>query len=69
MAENIMNKLRIAFSEIKHHHENGEFSCQFSCGIASFPDFDNIISLGNEADKALYEAKESGRNKVVCRHP
>lgn len=69
IAENIMNKLRIAFSEIKHHHENGAFSCQFSCGIASFPDFDNVILLGNEADKALYEAKESGRNKVVCRNP
>ena len=66
-AEDIMNKLRIAFSEISHFHENGGFSCQFSCGITSFPDFENTIALSNEADKALYEAKESGRNKVVCR--
>lgn len=65
-AENVMNKLRIAFSEINHNHENGQFSCQFSCGIASYPDFNTAIALGNEADKALYEAKNSGRNKVVC---
>jgi diguanylate cyclase (GGDEF)-like protein len=66
-AEMIMNKLRVAFSEINHFHEKGGFNCQFSCGITSFPDFKNGIALGNEADKALYEAKESGRNKVICR--
>lgn len=67
IAQKIMNELRIAFSEINHYHEKGSFKCQFSCGISSFPDFNNSISLSNEADKALYEAKESGRNKVVCR--
>jgi diguanylate cyclase (GGDEF)-like protein len=67
LAGMIMNKLRIAFSEINHFHENGSFSCQFSCGITSFPDFKSGIALGNEADKALYEAKETGRNKVVCK--
>ena len=67
VAQKIMDELRIAFSEIKHYHESGTFSCQFSCGLSSFPDFKNEKSLGNEADKALYEAKESGRNKVVCR--
>jgi diguanylate cyclase (GGDEF)-like protein len=66
-AQKIMDKLRIAFSEINHYHENGNFTCHFSCGISSFPDFKNENILSNEADKALYEAKESGRNKVVCR--
>jgi diguanylate cyclase (GGDEF)-like protein len=66
-AQKIMNKLRVAFSEINHYHENGSFKCQFSCGISSFPNFTDSISLSNEADKALYEAKETGRNKVICR--
>lgn len=66
-AQKIMDKLRIAFSEINHYHESGNFNCHFSCGISSYPDFNNENSLSNEADKALYEAKESGRNKVVCR--
>ncbi len=66
-AEKIMDKLRIAFSEIKHYHDKGGFSCQFSCGVTAFPDFSSGISLSNEADKALYQAKASGRNKVVSR--
>jgi diguanylate cyclase (GGDEF)-like protein len=63
----IMDELRIAFSQINHYNESGNFSCQFSCGITYFPDFECGINLTLEADKALYKAKESGRNKVVCR--
>jgi diguanylate cyclase (GGDEF)-like protein len=66
-AHKIMDKLRVAFSEINHYHENGNFNCYFSCGISSYPDFKNESSLCAEADKALYDAKESGRNKVVCK--
>ena len=66
-AQNLMNNLRVAFSEIEHYHESGNFKCQFSCGISSYPDFHNEMHLSNEADKALYQAKESGRNKIVCK--
>ncbi|MCP4137061.1 MAG: GGDEF domain-containing protein [bacterium] len=38
-----------------------------SQGIASFPkDGDAIQAVRNNADQALYDAKESGRNKVAC---
>jgi diguanylate cyclase (GGDEF)-like protein len=67
VAQTIMDKLRVTFSELIHYNENGGFSCQFSCGITSFPDFKSGIFLIDQADKALYEAKKSGRNKVVCR--
>ncbi len=41
------------------------FSCRFSCGIASYPDFDTGIMISDEADKALYITKESVRNQTM----
>jgi len=37
-----------------------------SIGIATYCKNDNFDTLFNKADKAVYEAKETGRNKVVC---
>jgi diguanylate cyclase (GGDEF)-like protein len=38
-----------------------------SMGIASYPeDGDNAAALKQAADRALYRAKESGRNRAVC---
>ena len=64
-AENVFNQIRQAFSEIVFRTESEDFSVTLSCGIAEFPQFDSISSLSDAADKALYEAKHGGRNRVV----
>jgi len=37
-----------------------------SGGIAVFDEMDSIESMIDRADKALYQAKEAGRNRVIC---
>jgi len=64
-AKQIMDQLRVSFNAISHFSEGESFCCQFSCGIAAFPDVDNGTILNDEADRALYVAKEGGRNRVV----
>lgn len=47
---------------------NGEhFSITISCGIAAGQDGFNVVFI--QADTALYEAKNTGRNKVVIYNP
>ncbi len=66
-AKVVMDKLRAHFGKINHTSDTGDFCCSFSCGIASFPDFDDSTTINDQADKALYEAKNGGRNQVVVR--
>jgi len=57
--------LRQDFSRIIFHGDDGDFSCSFSAGVASFPMYQTIESLRAASDKALYKAKHIGRNQVV----
>jgi len=66
---NIMNELRESFYQMKQYADDKEFHVAFSCGIASSGDFSDVSSLNEAADKALYTAKETGRNKVVTAQP
>jgi diguanylate cyclase (GGDEF)-like protein len=65
-AKIIIDIIRTRFSELAHYSEHEKFFSTFSCGIASFPQFSNEKSISDEADKALYQAKQAGRNRIIC---
>ena len=45
---------------------SGDFPVTISIGVAEYLDEDTLEALVEKADKALYHAKRTGRNKVVC---
>ncbi|GLX77305.1 hypothetical protein tinsulaeT_06450 [Thalassotalea insulae] len=46
--------------------EDTQINCTVSIGVASLTkDNDNLDTLLNQADKALYQAKDQGRNRVL----
>lgn len=63
-AETVVDGLRRAFAEVRHASPKGDFVCTFSAGLASFPDFQTGGRLLDSADRALYDAKASGRNCI-----
>ncbi len=64
-AKEVMDEVRENFARIKHKSEKEDFFVTFSCGISEFPAIDDPELLNVAADKALYVAKESGRNQTV----
>jgi len=61
----VLNELRESFSRIRHRGEGKDFYVTFSCGIADFPRFPTAEALVEAADRALYLAKNQGRNCVI----
>lgn len=63
-AGELVDRLRVAFSQIVFHTANGDFSCTFSAGVTAVSSLDSLTSVRDAADKALYAAKGAGRNRV-----
>jgi diguanylate cyclase (GGDEF)-like protein len=65
MAKKIIDELRQNFHQVRHVARDQEFSLSFSGGIASYPRFDSPALLFEMADRALYQAKQQGRNRIL----
>jgi len=63
-AKFVIEDLRISFSKILHHSTEGDFHTSFSCGISDSSACESATEINENADRLLYHAKKSGRNRV-----
>ena len=61
----VMDSIRKDFSRLRQIAEGKEFFVTFSCGVADISRFSDANKLGDAVEKALYQAKSEGRNRVV----
>ncbi|MEW6365954.1 MAG: response regulator [Acidobacteriota bacterium] len=62
----VLDRIRSGFALVRHMAPDGsQFSVTFSAGVAELSGDDDHVSLAAAADKALYQAKNSGRDRVV----
>lgn len=64
LAARLLNEVREDFSRIRFSAGEEQFSVTLSAGVASAPPFNDAVTLQGEADRALYRAKQAGRNQV-----
>lgn len=65
-AVQIMDQLRENFSALRFPVGDSSFASSFSAGVASLSGFSDVDNICKAADKALYAAKEAGRNRVLA---
>ena len=70
-AVRLLERLRADFAAIEHRpREGGEpFHVTLSAGLATLDEGEDLSSWVQAADRALYEAKEAGRDRVVVATP
>jgi diguanylate cyclase (GGDEF)-like protein len=61
----VLDQIRLGLTQVRQQARDEAFTVTFSCGIASFPGYADGPALTSAADRALYDAKRDGRNRVV----
>ncbi|WP_041794417.1 diguanylate cyclase [Pararhodospirillum photometricum] len=64
-AKALIDDLRGDFAKIRFDTAGQEFNCTFSAGVAGFSGQETAHLLLERADRALYDAKREGRNRVL----
>ncbi len=65
-ATRAMNKIRLGITKLQIKHNNKTVAVSLSFGLSEFDNDDTTKAVFERADKALYRAKEKGRNRVCC---
>lgn len=61
----LANELRQSVEDAAFHYNKEAVEITISCGISGFRAGDELDAVFERADKALYQAKQSGRNRCV----
>lgn len=62
----LANKIREKITKSEFHYEGEAVAITASAGLATFKENDTIQEVFKRADKALYKAKEAGRNRCLA---
>lgn len=63
-ARQAAERMRKAVAETRYETKSGNLSVTVSIGVATYREGDDAETLLRRADRALYEAKENGRDRV-----
>ena len=63
VAQDVAEKIRGEIAALGFHFHDRPVKVTMSCGITSFIDEDNLDTVFDRADRALYEAKKAGKNR------
>ena len=61
----VADKLRANLEKIGFHFRGKSITVTASCGLSAYREEESPEQLFERADKALYKAKEQGRNQCV----